>query len=148
VVRWSAAKAVARICERLPSEFAGQIVDTVINLFSIHSAGVASLYDIPSIAESTWQGACLASAELARRGLIPNSSLGTLIDWMLKVSRSFYRLSDWYLEAFRHYRLIYVKALTQWAPVFEIQHHMSCGRWLVHMILPLFNRFPMYLQEN
>ncbi|KAI0031394.1 TBCD protein [Vararia minispora EC-137] len=84
IVRWASAKAVARICERLPSEFTGQVVSSVLGLFSIHSIGVASLYDMPAIAESTWQGACLACAELARRSLIPRSDLPALVDWMLK----------------------------------------------------------------
>jgi len=96
VVRWAAAKAIARICERLPSEFTGQVAGTVLNLFSIHSIGVASLYDMPAIAESTWQGACLACAEMTRRGLIPKSDLPTLVERMLQVSsflpRTWHRL--------------------------------------------------------
>lgn len=85
MVRYAAAKAVARISERLPSEFSEQVLDTVLQLFSIHSMGAASLYDMPSIAESTWHGTCLACAEMARRGLIPDARLGELIDWMRKV---------------------------------------------------------------
>ncbi|KAI0251997.1 TBCD protein [Lactifluus subvellereus] len=84
VVRWSAAKGVARISERLPAEFTSQVVDTVIGLFSIHSIAIASLYDMPAIAESTWHGACLSCAELLRRGLIANDRLTDVIDWMIK----------------------------------------------------------------
>ncbi|KAK7048329.1 TFCD-C domain-containing protein [Favolaschia claudopus] len=69
IVRWSAAKAVARIAERLPTEFAEQVLETLMGLFAIHSVAAASLYDLPAIAESTWHGACLACAEMARRGL-------------------------------------------------------------------------------
>ncbi|OSD07226.1 TBCD protein [Trametes coccinea BRFM310] len=84
IVRYSAAKGIARICERLPADFAGQVLDQVLHLFSIHSAGIASIYDMPSIAESTWHGACLACAEIARRGLIPDERLAELIEWLTK----------------------------------------------------------------
>ncbi|KAK1233809.1 hypothetical protein PQX77_003015 [Marasmius sp. AFHP31] len=84
VVRWSAAKGVARISERLPSEFAQQVLDTILGLYSIHSVAVASLYDVPPIAESTWHGACLSCAEMARRGLIPSDKLPELIQWLSK----------------------------------------------------------------
>ncbi|KAI9465506.1 TBCD protein [Lactarius psammicola] len=79
VVRWSAAKSVARISERLPAEFTQQVVDTVIGLFSVHSIAIASLYDMPAIAESTWHGACLSCAEFLRRGLIANDQLADAI---------------------------------------------------------------------
>ncbi len=86
IVRYSAAKAVARISERLPSDFSEQVLDNVIQLFSIHSMAAASLYDMPAIAESTWHGTSLACAEMARRALVPDDRLGELIDWMRKVS--------------------------------------------------------------
>ncbi|KAH9841553.1 TBCD protein [Rhodofomes roseus] len=84
VVRWSAAKGVARISERLPPDFARQVLDNVVNLFSIHSLAAATIYDIPSIAEGTWHGACLACAEMARRGLVGDDALADLIDWQCK----------------------------------------------------------------
>ncbi|KAL0578630.1 hypothetical protein V5O48_003373 [Marasmius crinis-equi] len=84
VVRWSAAKGVARISERLPSDFAEQVLETILGLFSIHSVAAASLYDVPPIAESTWHGACLSCAEIARRGLIPSDKLPELIRWLSK----------------------------------------------------------------
>ncbi|KAI9443203.1 TBCD protein [Lactarius indigo] len=84
VVRWSAAKGVARISERLPAEFTQQVVDTVIGLFSVHSIAIANLYDMPAIAESTWHGACLSCAEFLRRGLIANDRLADAIAWMIK----------------------------------------------------------------
>ena len=86
VVRWSAAKGVARISERLPSEFAEQVLETILGLYSIHSAAIASLYDVPPIAESTWHGACLSCAEIARRGLVPSDKLPDLVQWLSKVS--------------------------------------------------------------
>ncbi|KAJ6559228.1 TBCD protein [Mycena vulgaris] len=84
IVRWSAAKAVARISERLPTEFADQVLETLMGLFAIHSIAAASLYDLPAIAESTWHGACLACAEMARRGLVARAALPELIEWLSK----------------------------------------------------------------
>ncbi|ETW81590.1 hypothetical protein HETIRDRAFT_383952 [Heterobasidion irregulare TC 32-1] len=84
VVRWSAAKGVARLSERLPKDFAAQVLDTVLGLFSIHSMGIASIYDMPATAESTWHGACLACAEMARRGLVADDKLPELLEWMSK----------------------------------------------------------------
>ncbi|KAG6877463.1 hypothetical protein C0993_007080 [Termitomyces sp. T159_Od127] len=84
VVRWSAAKGVARISERLPLDFSDQILETIMSLFSIHSIAAASLYDLPAIAESTWHGACLACAEMTRRGLVSQARLSELIKWLAK----------------------------------------------------------------
>ncbi|KAG6850743.1 hypothetical protein H0H93_009366 [Arthromyces matolae] len=84
IVRWSAAKGVARISERLPTDFSDQIMETILNLFSVHSIAAASLYDLPAIAESTWHGACLACAEMTRRGLVAQARLPALIEWLSK----------------------------------------------------------------
>ncbi|KAH9942878.1 ARM repeat-containing protein [Amylocystis lapponica] len=84
VVRWSSAKGIARISERLPTELAEQVLDTVLGLFSIHSMAAASLYDMPALAEATWHGTCLACAEMARRGLVADEKLAELIDWLSK----------------------------------------------------------------
>lgn len=43
------------------------------------------MYDLPAIAENTWHGACLASAEMARRGLVAVHKLTELIEWLSKV---------------------------------------------------------------
>ncbi|KAF9267451.1 TBCD protein [Marasmius fiardii PR-910] len=84
VVRYSAAKGVARISERLPPDFTEQVLDTVLGLFTIHSVAAATLYDISPIAESTWHGACLSCAEMARRGLVPPDKLPELLRWLSK----------------------------------------------------------------
>lgn len=52
--------------------------------FKIHSVGVTRTYEMPSIAEPTWQGACLTCAEMARRGLISNQHLPILLEWLSK----------------------------------------------------------------
>ncbi|KAG2047927.1 ARM repeat-containing protein [Suillus hirtellus] len=84
VVRWSAAKGIARLSERLPSDFSSQVLETILGLFSIHSVAGASVYDTPAIAEATWHGASLASAEMARRGLVQTAALGSLLGWLSK----------------------------------------------------------------
>ncbi|KAF7978518.1 hypothetical protein HWV62_45689 [Athelia sp. TMB] len=84
IVRWSAAKGIARVSERLPVDFADQIFENIVSLFAIHSIAAASLYDLPSVAERPWHGACLGSAEMARRGLISDENLPGLIKWLSK----------------------------------------------------------------
>ena len=56
-----------------------------MNHFAIHSIAVTTIYDMPTIAESTWQGACLACAEIARRGLVSDEHLPVLLGWLSKV---------------------------------------------------------------
>ncbi|TFK74799.1 TBCD protein [Pluteus cervinus] len=84
LVRYSAAKGVARIAEKLPNDFVDQVLDTVLSHFAIHSVAAATIYDLPAIAENTWHGACLSCAEMARRGLISSEKLPELIEWLSK----------------------------------------------------------------
>ena len=84
-MRYSAAKGIARIAERLPSDFREQILDNVLQLYTIHSIALAQMYDLPTVAEATWHGASLACAELARRGLIVDSKLNEVLQWQGKV---------------------------------------------------------------
>ncbi|KAI1280847.1 Tubulin-specific chaperone D [Halotydeus destructor] len=58
IVRWSAAKGVGRIVERLPMEMANEVTVSLLDLFSFGERDFA------------WHGGCLALAELGRRGLI------------------------------------------------------------------------------
>lgn len=85
IVRWSAAKGIARVAERLPRDFAEQVLDTTLSLFAIHLPAAMAMGDLPPIAEATWHGASLTCAELARRGLIPEIRLPELMTWLLKV---------------------------------------------------------------
>ncbi|KAK7469200.1 hypothetical protein VKT23_003691 [Stygiomarasmius scandens] len=84
LVRWSAAKGIARVAERLPVDFADQVLETVLGHFKIHSVAAAAMYDVPAVAEATWHGACLACAEMVRRGLVSPLRLPELIDWLAK----------------------------------------------------------------
>jgi len=67
VVRWSAAKGLGRIASRLPRDFGDEVVGAVLECLSITES------------DSTWHGACLALAELARRGLLLPSRLAETI---------------------------------------------------------------------
>lgn len=63
VVRWSAAKGLGRIAARLPSSFVEDVNDAILELFS------------PLETDSSWQGGCLALAEVARQGLLATERL-------------------------------------------------------------------------
>jgi len=67
-VRWSAAKYVARITNRLPKELGSDIVTHVLQLCEWKDS------------DSSWHGSCLALAELSRRGLILTQQLEQIID--------------------------------------------------------------------
>jgi hypothetical protein len=115
------------VTERLPPEFAEQIVDMLTSLFSVHSIGIARTYDLPEIAEATWHGACLATAELARRDLIGHGKMSDFVDWMTKVC-CLHHCSGEYLRFKRPSTLISEKALIPSVQVFETLLHMPSGR--------------------
>lgn len=71
-VRWSSAKGLGRIAQRLPYDFANEIVFAVLELFS------------PIESDSTWNGACLAIAELSRNGLILPKKIKHVIPSIVK----------------------------------------------------------------
>lgn len=73
VVRWSAAKGVGRITERLPSLCADDVLDAVLELFVGND-------------DTCWHGACLALAELARRGALPPHRLGDVVPWIVRAA--------------------------------------------------------------
>lgn len=87
VVRYSAAKGLARLCTRLPPLFIDQAAQAVTDLFSINVVDfMGKRQDLSNVSEHTWQGACLALAELARRGLLRGDDLGDKLEWVQKVS--------------------------------------------------------------
>ena len=65
VVRWSAAKGVGRLAERLPAPCADDVLDAVFEMCAADHAN-----------DRAWHGACLALAELGRRGLLLPGRLG------------------------------------------------------------------------
>ena len=72
VVRWSAAKGVGRITGRLPKELADEVVQSVLENFTIMES------------DSAWHGGCLALAELGRRGLLLPERLENVVPILLK----------------------------------------------------------------
>lgn len=75
VVRWSAAKGIGRLTDRLPLAFADVVVETVMELCS------------PTEEEAAWHGSCLAIAELARRGLLLPTRLQNALPAVLEALR-------------------------------------------------------------
>ena len=67
VVRWSAAKGIGRVTERLPLICAEDVLDAILLLCE----------DFDN--DNAWHGSCLALAELARRGLLLPSRLEQVV---------------------------------------------------------------------
>ncbi|KAJ3354846.1 hypothetical protein HDU83_004519 [Entophlyctis luteolus] len=84
IVRWSAAKGLGRISGRLPQDFATEIVSSVVELFQedLVSSENLEAVDLSAVSDATWHGACLAIAELARRGLLLPEWLEKVIPWI------------------------------------------------------------------
>lgn len=72
VVRWSAAKGIGRITSRLTSALSDEVLSSILELFS------------PGEGDGSWHGACLALAELARRGLLLPMSLPKVVPYVVK----------------------------------------------------------------
>lgn len=72
IVRWSAAKGIGRLTHRLSQTLADEIVGSLVELFD------------ESETDCAWHGACLAIAELARRGLLLPSRLPELLEKLTK----------------------------------------------------------------
>jgi hypothetical protein len=71
-VRWSAAKGVGRMTERLPAICAHDVLDFILELCRDPER------------DHAWHGACLALAELARRGLLLPTRLGDVVPLVVK----------------------------------------------------------------
>ena len=67
IVRWSAAKGIGRLTERLPAVCADDVLDAILKICSDPEH------------DRAWHGACLALAELARRGLLLPERIGDVI---------------------------------------------------------------------
>nr|XP_009859600.1 tubulin-specific chaperone D-like [Ciona intestinalis]XP_018668800.1 tubulin-specific chaperone D-like [Ciona intestinalis] len=72
VVRWSSAKGVGRITGRLPKELADEVVQSVLENFTISNS------------DGAWHGGCLALAELGRRGLLLPTRLKDVVPILLR----------------------------------------------------------------
>lgn len=71
-VRWSCAKGIGRVTERLPAICADDVLDALLDLCS-------NIED-----DNAWHGTCLALAELARRGLLLPRRLDEVIPIVIK----------------------------------------------------------------
>ena len=67
IVRWSAAKGIGRLTERLPALCADDVLDAILQTCA----------DVEQ--DRAWHGACLALAELARRGLLLPERLSEVV---------------------------------------------------------------------
>jgi len=72
MVRWSAAKGIGRITERLPETCAEDVLDAVLEYFEDKQK------------DNQWHGACLALAELARRGLLLVNRLDDVVPYVIE----------------------------------------------------------------
>jgi hypothetical protein len=72
VVRWPAAKGVGRMTERLPAICADDVLDYILELCRDPEK------------DNAWHGACLALAELARRGLLLPARLVDVVPLVVK----------------------------------------------------------------
>lgn len=88
VVRWSAAKGIGRITQRLPKDFAEDVIGSLLELFKENTLTDAATgkMDLSAVSDSTWHGVSLAIAELARRGLLLPHRLSETIPWIIMVS--------------------------------------------------------------
>ena len=71
IVRWTASKAIGRICERLDKSMIQDILNEILNNFDISE-------------ENYLQGSCLAIAELIKRGLVLPDQLENIVNLLSK----------------------------------------------------------------
>ncbi|CEP19812.1 hypothetical protein [Parasitella parasitica] len=85
IVRWSAAKGIGRITQRLPQDLAEDVLGSIIELFQENTfMNKSNELDLSAVSDHTWHGAALAVAELARRGLLLPNRLKETIPWILR----------------------------------------------------------------
>jgi tubulin-specific chaperone D len=73
IVRWASAKGVGRITQRLPALCGEDVVDALVETM-----------DEDAENDRYWHGACLALAELARRGLLLPCRLGVIVPYVIR----------------------------------------------------------------
>ena len=72
VVRWSSAKGIGRITNRLPKDFANDVLESILSSFTLAEESGA------------WHGGCLSLAELGRRGLLLPERLHQVVPVLVK----------------------------------------------------------------
>ncbi|CAD6999638.1 tubulin-specific chaperone D [Ceratitis capitata] len=89
-IRWSAAKGIGRVTNRLSKELADEVIGSVIDILN------------PLEPHEAWHGACLALAELAKRGLLLPHRLRTLVPLLMQAL--FYDEMKGYMSVGQHIR--------------------------------------------
>jgi tubulin-specific chaperone D len=73
------------LTHRLPQDLADDVIGSLLELFSENTFIRDGVLDMSSVSDHTWHGACLAVAELARRGLLLPKRLNEVLPWLTKV---------------------------------------------------------------
>ncbi|XP_061386956.1 tubulin-specific chaperone D [Musca vetustissima] len=89
-IRWSAAKGIGRVTNRLSKELADEVIGSVIDILN------------PLEPHEAWHGGCLALAELAKRGLLLPYRLKELVPLLLQAL--FYDEMKGYMSVGQHIR--------------------------------------------
>ncbi|XP_030384442.1 tubulin-specific chaperone D [Scaptodrosophila lebanonensis] len=89
-IRWSAAKGIGRVTNRLPKELADEVIGSIIDILN------------PLEPHEAWHGACLALAELAKRGLLLPYRLHELVPLLMQAL--FYDEMKGYMSVGQHIR--------------------------------------------
>ncbi|MBW0479625.1 hypothetical protein O181_019340 [Austropuccinia psidii MF-1] len=85
VVRWSAAKYLARIAKCLPDSLSEEVCDAILQLYDAQPRKEQNKkLDSGGVSEHIWHGACLACAEFLQSKIFPLSRLETLIKWAVQ----------------------------------------------------------------
>ncbi|KAJ1857280.1 hypothetical protein GGH12_002647 [Coemansia sp. RSA 1822] len=85
IVRWSAAKGIGRISERLPLALAREIVLAVGGILKDETlVDDKGLIDVAMTTEYSWHGALLCLAELSRRGMLYAPALRQVVPWVVR----------------------------------------------------------------
>ncbi|KAJ2648423.1 hypothetical protein IWW40_003958 [Coemansia sp. RSA 1250] len=85
IVRWSAAKGIGRITERLPLAFAQEIVTAVGDILKEETLRTEDgRIDVSMTTEYSWHGSLLCLAELSRRGMLYPQALREIIPWVVR----------------------------------------------------------------
>ncbi|KAH8289902.1 hypothetical protein KR018_000977 [Drosophila ironensis] len=89
-IRWSAAKGLGRVTNRLPKGLADEVIGSVIDILN------------PLEPHEAWHGGCLALAELAKRGLLLPYRLEELVPLLMQAL--FYDEMKGYMSVGQHIR--------------------------------------------
>ncbi|KAJ1840446.1 hypothetical protein LPJ73_006422, partial [Coemansia sp. RSA 2703] len=86
IVRWSAAKGIGRVSERLPLQLAQEIVGATAEILKEQTLASSdgNPVDVSMTSEFAWHGSLLALAEMSRKGLISPQALEDIVPWVVR----------------------------------------------------------------